>query len=367
MGDASVTVESVVVRRLQVPLKAPYKLSLGAVTRFDTILVRVDAPAGSGWGDATILTGYTDETVEGAWALARELAARLPGMSAARARQHLAGHYASAPFTATAFATALDMLQADPALQVTEATGVPLLATLGADGGPELAAEIERHLAQGYRTLKMKVGFDVAQDLARVAEVQRCVGGRAQIRIDANQGFSQAEACRFVGAVDPRDIELIEQPCAAEDWHAAEAVARVSNAPLMLDESIYDESDIERAAAIGARYVKLKLMKLGDVQRLGNALQRVRSLGMEPVLGNGVATEIGCWMEACVARSHIRNAGEMNGFLKQSAPLVRRPLRVEGGMLWLEPEPPRLDEAALARVSVEQAHFGKVPSSQGVV
>ena len=54
-------------------------------------------------------------------------------------------------------------------------------------------------------------------------------------------------------------------------------------------------------------------MKLGSLAALARGLERIRELGMEPVLGNGVATEIGCWMEACVARSHIRNAGEMNG------------------------------------------------------
>jgi hypothetical protein len=34
---------------------------------------------------------------------------------------------------------------------------------------------------------------------------------------------------------------------------------------------------------------------------------------MEPVLGDGLS-EIGCWMEACVARTTIHNAGEFNGF-----------------------------------------------------
>ena len=31
------------------------------------------------------------------------------------------------------------------------------------------------------------------------------------------------------------------------------------------------------------------------------------------VLGDGTATEISCWQEACVARLAIDNAGEMNG------------------------------------------------------
>jgi hypothetical protein len=81
---------------------------------------------------------------------------------------------------------------------------------------------------------------------------------------------------------------------------------------------------------------------------------------MEPVLGNGVACEVGCWMEACVARSHITNAGEMNGFLKPVAPLLETPLAFADGAIQLEPDfAPRLDAAALARVQTMHETFDK--------
>ena len=92
---------------------------------------------------------------------------------------------------------------------------------------------------------------------------------------------------------------------------------------MMLDESIYGLDDIRRAAELkAARYIKVKLMKLGGLDRLAAAIDTIRDCGMEPVLGNGVACEIGCWMEACIARGRINNAGEMNGFLKPVAPLL---------------------------------------------
>ena len=88
----------------------------------------------------------------------------------------------------------------------------------------------------------------------------------------------------------------------------------------MLDESIYGPADIERAARLsGVGLIKLKLKKTGSLERLKRGLERIRELGMEPVLGDGVAADIGCWMEACVARDTIRNAGELNGFLKPKA------------------------------------------------
>lgn len=56
---------------------------------------------------------------------------------------------------------------------------------------------------------------------------------------------------------------------------------------------------------------------------------------VEPVLGDGLSSELGCWMEACVARVTIRNAGEFNGFLKPKVRLFSEPLCFVAGELVL--------------------------------
>ncbi len=136
-------------------------------------------------------------------------------------------------------------------------------------------------------------------------------------------------------------------------------MAEVASVRLMLDESIYDLDDVRRAADLeAASLIKFKLMKAGGLDRLAEALGLIHSLGMEPVLGNGVAGEIGCWMEACVARSLIDNAGEMNGFIKPQHSILERPLRIEDGALIVEPgSPPRVDPDSLAAARVATASF----------
>ena len=151
---------------------------------------------------------------------------------------------------------------------------------------------------------------------------------------------------------DPAGIELFEQPCAAGDWNgharAAEAAA-ARGLPLMLDESIYGMGDIERAARERAcAFVKVKLMKLVSLDALASAIERIRVLGMTPVLGNGVACDVSCWMEACVAARHIDNAGEMNGFLKADRMLFARPLAFGDGDIVVEAGVPVLDDDAVA-------------------
>jgi L-Ala-D/L-Glu epimerase len=117
----------------------------------------------------------------------------------------------------------------------------------------------------------------------------------------------------------------------------------------MLDESIYGLADIERAAREAAcRFVKVKLMKFVGIDALVAAIERIRALGMTPVLGNGVACDLSCWMEACVAARTIDNAGEMNGFLKARRMLFGHPLVFDNGDIVLDDAPRVLDANAMA-------------------
>jgi o-succinylbenzoate synthase len=344
--------EQLDVYRLSLPLTKPYRLSFIEVYEFDTVLVHArDGEGRSGWGEATLLTGYTEETIEGSYRLACETAGAVIGLSLKKASRKIGSLTAKAPFTATALYTALEMLEGAPLLKLRGGARVPLLALLHGETAQTLETEIEAHLSSGYRTFKLKVGFDADKDLKKVRAAQSILGARGSLRIDANQGYSIADACRFASRLSPESIELLEQPCRADDWSAASTVAAVSAVPLMLDESIYSMKDVERAADLGAAgFIKLKLMKCGGLEKLKRALERIRALGMTPVLGNGVACDLGCWMEACVAARVIDNAGEMNGFLKTAGSLFRRPLVVEDGTLVVpESFEPEIDRAALER------------------
>lgn len=331
--------EKLTLYRLCVPLWAPYRLAFGPVDNFDTIIVQaVDARGNAGVGEATVLTGYTDETIDESWRAAGQFAAELIQLECGRASPAIARLGEKFPFTATAFGTALEMLAGSELLQLPAAAAVPLVGLLQAKDEDAMHAEFQQLLDAGYRTIKVKVGFDAARDAEMLRSVQRVVQGRARIRIDANQGYSAEQGVAFARSLDPAGIELFEQPCAAGDWEAHLAVARNSPVPMMLDESIYGLADIEKAAALrAAAFIKVKLMKLLTLDALVLAIARIKALGMQVVLGNGVACDPGCWMEACIAARYIDNAGEMNGFLKARAPLLRERLQFRDGAIVLNP------------------------------
>lgn len=350
-------IEEIVLHRLRVPLSVPYKVSLTVFHHFEPIVASLrDSDGRVGWGEAEITPGYSDETPDGGWGWCREMAPKLLGLDAAQAATALVPAMVANPHAASVLSGALDDARGHPALTLRAPASVPLLAPVNAMDPAAVADEVAALLATGFRTLKVKVGFAVAADLRRVTAIQQAVAGRATLRLDANQAFDRAAGCSFAAALDPTGIELFEQPCDKTDWDANAAVAAVSTVPVMLDESIYGLADIDRAANIrGVGFVKLKLKKLGDLDRLLAALRRVRDRGLEPVLGDGTATDIACRLEAHAAVLEIRNAGEMNGFLKLQRPLFREALPFADGAIRLLPgyrceiDPETLAACSIAR------------------
>ncbi|MCP3018314.1 mandelate racemase/muconate lactonizing enzyme family protein [Cupriavidus basilensis] len=335
--SAAGTIDHVTVRHLAFPLIAPYRLSSGDLTLFDPIVIEIqDSNGHCGWGEALIVPGYTHESVEGAWQVAGTLAERIVGLPFNRAAALAKAWILPNPGVVSAILAALDMLAGEPMLRVRRDVEVPLLAPCQEHEAARIRDEIDSLVEQGFRTLKVKVGYAWQDDLDRLETIQSAVAGRASLRLDANRGFSRADGITFARRLQPQGIELLEQPCGAEDWADNAAVAAASAVPVMLDESIYGLEEIERAATIGnVGFVKLKLKKVGSAGMLCDALHRIRQLGMTPVMGDGVSIEIGCWMEACVAVHTIDNAGEMNGFLKVSQRLFANPLEFGQGAIRL--------------------------------
>ncbi len=265
----------------------------------------------------------------------------------------------SSKVAATALLTAIEMLEDHPLLHVDRETKLPLLTPFNSSAPEEIAEEVERRLAEGFHTFKIKVGKDAVDDAQRVKAIQRAIAGRATMRLDANRAYNEADACRFAATLDPAGIELFEQPCRAEDWDANAKVASVSPVPIMLDEPICTLSDVERAARIGnIGFCKLKLKRFGGLDLLREAIDAVRACGMEPVLGDGLGIELGCWMEACVARVAIRNAGEFNGFLKPKVRLFADPLQFsQGNLVMPAGYTPAIDRKILAAHETARERF----------
>jgi L-Ala-D/L-Glu epimerase len=352
--------QEIVLRTVRLPLVRPYVLSYRTFAEFEPIIVEVrDGDGRVGWGEGHISPGSSRETRDGGWAFCNEYAAAVIGKDTNEAKGIIAGDVADSRVAATALLTAIEMLEGHPLLTVTRDARLPLITPFNSSKSGEIEQEVEQRLEEGFRAFKIKVGKAADDDARRVKAIQRAIAGRATIRLDANRAYSEADACRFAATLDPAGIELFEQPCRAEDWDANAKVAMVSPVPVMLDEPICELADVKRASEIrNVGFCKLKLKRFGGLDLLREALETVHKYGMESVLGDGLSSDLGCWMEACVARITIRNAGEFNGFLKPKVRLFVEPLQfVAGGIALPSGYTPTIDANALAAHETASERF----------
>lgn len=126
-------------------------------------------------------------------------------------------------------------------------------------------SEVARILATfpGCSTVKIKVGTNHEQDLARIASVRK-LQPEAKIRIDVNGLWSVDEATQFLELCG--DIEYVEQPCATiEELH--ELKKRI-NVTIVGDEILRKSSDPFEVDLQGAVDVlMLKVQPLGGIVR----------------------------------------------------------------------------------------------------
>lgn len=118
---------------------------------------------------------------------------------------------------------------------------------------PERAAELAAWaVAEGFRTVKVKVGLDPDQDVARVRAVRAAIGPDVRLGIDANGGWSPQVAIRTIRRLADCDLLFAEQPCPRADVAWLADVRRNVPVPVMADESVFTLQDAMALVRAGA-------------------------------------------------------------------------------------------------------------------
>ncbi len=111
-------------------------------------------------------------------------------------------------------------------------------------GAPERAGEMaEEVLAAGFRYLKIKTGLEVRSDIARVRAVRAAVGPDVPIGVDANTGWSFAEAMWALPRLEEQGVAFIEQPIPRTPAAALAEYRRHSRIPIVAHESLFTLED----------------------------------------------------------------------------------------------------------------------------
>ena len=347
----------------RLPLIRPYHLSLGALEAFNSVFVWIQANGKEGFGEATDVPGYFTQGLSDAWKFVCTHGPELPGKDPDATLKSIIDKEDTSSFAATPLLTALESLIGSIKEPAAGPVKIPLMGVVQGETPEAIAADAKKLLGGGYHTLKFKVGFSVAEDLDRVRHLQAHLEPEIQVRLDANQGYDFAQALQFLEGLDPVGIELLEQPLKPGAWDDMSRLAKMSPVPLMLDEGIAGEDDLDRALATGcARAVKFKLMKCGSFAHLEKLIKKALGTGLKVIVGNGVATDIGCLHEAQVAHrlGLTVHAGEMNGFLKGVEQFLQPGLLVDKGDLILPCDRLKVRWDLVSQFAVETMSWGDI-------
>jgi o-succinylbenzoate synthase len=308
-------IDAIELRRIAMPLVAPFRTSFGTEVDRDILLVRVSTGDISGWGEcvATAEPLYSSEYVDGAIDVIRRFlappllaATDLTAERVAGVLAHITGHRMAK--------AALEAAVLDAQLR---ARGESFGAFLGAardrvpagvsvgimDEIPQLLDAVAGYLDQGYLRIKLKI--EPGWDVAPVRAVRERFGD-ILLQVDANAAYSLADAATLA-RLDDFDLLLVEQPLAEDDIREHAELARLLRTPVCLDESIVSAKAAADAIALrAARVVNIKPGRVGGYLEARRVHDVCRA--------NGIAVWCGGMLESGLGRAANVALAALPGF-----------------------------------------------------
>jgi len=279
---------------IDIPLTEPFAIAGGAPAVAANVLVRITLADGTaGLGEAAPFEAVSGETQRGsieAIEAARDL---LIDQDARRYRPfsvRLASDLPDEPAARCAIEVALvDALTRHHELPLWAffggaGTELHTDMTITAGGREQAVAAAHAIVARGISAIKMKIGTRSAEDDAERLQAVHRAAPHAKLTVDANGGYSPAEASLFLDKVRAMNVplDLFEQPVGPEDWLEFMRTKPKSNVVICADESARSASAVLaliRDGAIDA--VNIKPMKTGVVESIAIwHLARAAGLGL---------------------------------------------------------------------------------------
>ena len=309
------TILSVRVEPLDIPLKAPFGISRGALEVAANLLVTVELADGTlGRGEAAPFPAYNGETQAGAldalsrsvnWIVGRD-AADWAGIGAEF--RAVSGPASGSALCAleTALLDGLTQSRAVPLWQHFGGAGTELGTDMTVTTGtPAQAGEAARSIRlMGFGSIKAKVGGKggAGADLQRISEILDAAPGSPLI-LDGNAGMGRKEASELVRGLRSMGVTpaLLEQWLPKDDLEGMRLLGEESGWAVAADEGVATAEDVRRLADHGAaQVVNIKLMKAGVAQALEVA-SAAREAGLGLMIGGNIESILAMTMSACFA------------------------------------------------------------------
>jgi muconate cycloisomerase len=229
----------------------------------------------------------------------------------------------------------------------------------------------ERSLLQlrdmGFRSVKLKVGKNEAEDLALLTMAREILGDACSLRVDANCAWKRDEALQRTSALMPLRVVSIEQPLSPEDLSGMSWLTARSPIPIMADESLVSIEDARHLIENRACHsFNLRISKCGGLLRAA----RVRDMAMKSGISCQLGSQVGETAILSAAGRQLATRSNDLSFLEGSFGdlLLQHDIATESvtfGKGGLAPALPRpglgitIDENALSSI-IERSHHMEV-------
>lgn len=288
-------------RRYRLPFRAAVRTAHGVWTEREGLIVRLEAESGAtGYGEAAVIPWFGTETADAAESVCRELGGGFE-------EQRLAAIAAKLPCLRNAFAAARAEIESRAALGTDAASSNANSEEVGKENGPYLGitallpagraalAEIAPKAEGGFRSFKWKVGVgEFADELALLDDLCAALPQGGKLRLDANGAWDRRRAERWLERCAERPVEFVEQPIATDARGAQDVLLGLANdypTAIALDESLVDETDVERWLGLGWPGIfVIKPALFGDV---ASVMARLAAAHAEVVFSSALETAIG--------------------------------------------------------------------------
>lgn len=262
--------------RLSIPME-PFTIATGTMDYAQNTFIRIHTDAGFyGVGECSAFPMIVGETQSTCWAMAADFAKLWKGKDPLDIPTRMHELHLFTANNAT-IKSAFDMALYDIASKAanqplyrflggTARKSLPTDLTIGIGPVNKMVAQARAFVADGVRIIKVKLGKNAEEDIERMENIRRAVGEDIQLRIDANQGWSPADAEKALVAMGPCRIQFCEQPMRTYNDHLLPQLVQRSPVPIMADESVYNHHDAERMIRTGScSYVNIKIAKSGGI------------------------------------------------------------------------------------------------------
>jgi len=335
------TIRDLRARAVRVPMRRALVTSRGAITHAPLVLI--DLETEEGVPGRSYLFGYSEPGARALRQLLAGVAEMVRGDAVApvavarklQARFTLLGRE-GLPLMAMA---GLDVALWDA---LARAAGLPLARLLGGELRPvpaynsnglgldapeKLPDEALELLAEGFRSVKLRLGREsAAEDLRVVRAVRAKIPGEALLMTDYNQALSVAEMLVRGRALDGEGLCWIEEPIRHDDYAGAARIARELATPVQIGENLLGTRAMAAAIAAGAAdYLMPDLARIGGVTGFVRAAALADAAGIE--ISSHLYPEVSAHLLAVAPTAHFLE------YVDWAAPILANPVAVTDGQV----------------------------------